>query len=93
MVLTVKFLGSFRHFSGTQKLTFDHKKCSTVKELIYQLDNRLPEPESTVMKQLEDPRSTTLILVNGKEIGLLNGLETKLEDGDEVVLIPFVHGG
>jgi len=34
-----------------------------------------------------------LILVNGREISVLNGLETKLKDGDEISLIPVVHGG
>jgi molybdopterin converting factor small subunit len=33
------------------------------------------------------------MLVNGKEIGVLKGLETKLKDGDELVLVPVVHGG
>jgi molybdopterin converting factor small subunit len=43
--------------------------------------------------ELENPRPNTLILVNGKEISVLNGLDTMLEDGDEVVFVPVVHGG
>jgi molybdopterin converting factor small subunit len=31
--------------------------------------------------------------VNGKEISVLNGLDTVLKDGDEVVFVPVVHGG
>jgi len=42
---------------------------------------------------LEDPRPNTLILVNGKEISVLKGLETMLKDGDEVVFIPVLHAG
>jgi len=42
---------------------------------------------------LKDPRPNTLILVNGKEISVLNGLETILRDGDEVVFIPVLHAG
>lgn len=42
---------------------------------------------------LKDPRPNTLILLNGKEINVLNGLETKVEDGDEVVLISMLHTG
>jgi molybdopterin synthase sulfur carrier subunit len=33
------------------------------------------------------------IMVNGKNIELLNGLETKLCDDDDVVIMPFVVGG
>ncbi len=43
--------------------------------------------------ELEDPRPNMLILVNGKEISVLNGLRTDIKNGDEIVLIPVVHGG
>ena len=33
------------------------------------------------------------VLVNGKNIDLLDGLETPLHDGDEVVFMPPVAGG
>ncbi len=43
----------------------------------------------------EPPRLTSnvIILVNGREIGVLAGLETILQDGDEVTIIPVSHGG
>ena len=34
-----------------------------------------------------------LILVNGKEISVLDGLNTVLEDGASVTFIPVSHGG
>ena len=43
--------------------------------------------------QSSDARSSTLILVSGREIGALEGLETKLKDDDEVSLLPVAHGG
>ncbi len=49
--------------------------------------------QSLIDRQLEDNRPNVLILVNGREISVLNGLETDLRDGDEVVLVPVVHGG
>ncbi|MEM1585881.1 MAG: MoaD/ThiS family protein [Candidatus Bathyarchaeia archaeon] len=42
---------------------------------------------------LKDPRPNTIILINGKEMGLLGGLDAIIRDGDEIVLIPVVHGG
>ncbi|UCH57009.1 MAG: MoaD/ThiS family protein [Candidatus Bathyarchaeota archaeon] len=33
------------------------------------------------------------ILVNGRNIDLLEGLETSLQDGDEIVLMPPAAGG
>ncbi|HDO42088.1 MAG TPA: hypothetical protein ENH03_04220, partial [Candidatus Bathyarchaeota archaeon] len=43
--------------------------------------------------ELKDPRPNTIILVNGKEISVLSGLETEIEDGDEITIIPIIHGG
>ena len=39
------------------------------------------------------PTSNFIILVNGREISVLSGLETKLKSGDEVAIIPVSHGG
>lgn len=34
-----------------------------------------------------------LILCNESDIGLTGGLETKLSDGDLLVVLPLIHGG
>ena len=44
-------------------------------------------------QELNDSNSNSLILINGTEISVLNGFETKLCDGDEIVFVPVVHGG
>jgi len=94
MAITVKFVGALRHFSGVGELTLDCKRYSSVGEVVNELVKEVPDIKRNLIdQQLEDPRPNALILVNGREIGVLNGLETKLKDGDEVVLIPVVHGG
>ncbi len=35
----------------------------------------------------------TLIIINGREVNTLKGLETKVKDGDLVAFIPVTHGG
>ena len=44
-------------------------------------------------ENLEEPKPNALVLVNGREISVLNGLATKVRDGDEIVFVPVVHGG
>jgi molybdopterin converting factor small subunit len=34
-----------------------------------------------------------LILLNGKDIGLTGGLQSILSSGDELTVLPLVHGG
>ena len=94
MTIAVKFIGALRHVSGTRDLAISCKSRVAIRELINEIIKELPElKRSLIDQQLEDSRPNTLILVNGREISVLDGLETKLKDGDEVVLIPFVHGG
>jgi molybdopterin synthase sulfur carrier subunit len=94
VTITVKFIGSLRHVSGTGELALNCKNRIAIRELTNEIIKERPElKRSLIDPQLEDTRPNTLILVNGREISVLEGLETKVKDGDEVVLIPFVHGG
>jgi molybdopterin converting factor small subunit len=43
--------------------------------------------------QTSDPRPNALIMVSGREISSLNGLETPLLESDELSLLPIAHGG
>ena len=43
--------------------------------------------------QTSDPRPNALIMVSGREINTLNGLETPILESDELSLLPVAHGG
>ena len=94
MTITVKFLGALRHISGAGELALNIKGVLSIKELMNEIVREVPALKpSLTHQQLEDLRSNTLMLVNGREISVLNGLETNLKDGDEIVFVPVVHGG
>ena len=93
MPLTVKFIGALRHLSGKTQFTVNYQDIS-IKELVDKISQEMPELKRTFSDQeLNDSRSNSLIMVNGREISVLNGYETKLNDGDEIVFVPVVHGG
>jgi len=92
--LTVKFIGALRHLSGKTQFTVNFQDSISIRQLIETITRQLSGLKHTFSDQeLNDSRSNSLILVNGKEISVLNGLETKLCDGDEIVFVPVVHGG
>lgn len=92
--VTVRFIGVFRNISGKKELTIKFRETDTVKTATMKIIKELPELKRALMDPgLEDPKPNTLILVNGREISVLNGLETVLKDGDDVVFVPVVHGG
>ncbi len=94
MTLNIKLIGALRHISGKAQLIINFQEIGSIKELLSKLCQELPSLERTFTdQQLNDSRSNTLILVNGREISVLNGLQTRLNDGDEIVFVPVVHGG
>ncbi|MCW4010915.1 MAG: MoaD/ThiS family protein [Candidatus Bathyarchaeota archaeon] len=94
MPVTLKFLGALRHASGKAELSFPCKDEGSVLDLVDALTKQAPELRRNLLdEQLEAPKPNALMLVNGKEISILDGLDTKVNDGDEIVFVPVVHGG
>jgi molybdopterin synthase sulfur carrier subunit len=93
MLLSIKFIGVLRNTSGKTQLTVNLPEGVSLKELLTKLGQELPQLKNFIDQQLNNSRSNALILVNGREISVLKGLETKLSDGDEIVFVPVVHGG
>jgi molybdopterin converting factor small subunit len=94
MTVNVKFVGSFRGVSGKNKIVFTFAKPISLKVLVAKIIERLPKLKSALIDPMSgEPRSNMLVLVNGQEIGVLDGTETKINDGDEVVFVPVMHGG
>jgi len=94
MAVTLKFLGALRHYSGKDTLILDCQKDATILDLIDIITLHSPKLRRNLLdEQLEIPKPNGLILVNRREISVLNGLQTKVRDGDEVVFVPVVHGG
>jgi len=90
----IRFFGVFRSITGKNEVSIEFKDTIRLKEVIKEIVEEMPRLERTLVDpDLEDPRPNTLILVNGKEISVLNGLETMLKDGDEVIFIPVLHTG
>jgi molybdopterin synthase sulfur carrier subunit len=94
MAIKLKFLGALRHSSGKETLSLDCESGASILDLVEAVTKKKPELRRSLLdEQLESPKPNALILVNGREISVLNGLETKVKDGDEVVFVPVVHGG
>ena len=91
----VRFLGIFQRLSGKKRFQLKLEEPATVREVIMKLTETFSSEFKRVLvdSQLDDPRPNALILVGGKEISALQGLETQVNDADEIVLVPMVHGG
>jgi molybdopterin converting factor small subunit len=90
----VKLMGVFRVYSGKDCLALKLEN-PTVREAVDKISEFFPLDAKHMLidPELNDPRPNALILVNGKEISVLKGLETKVKEGDQIILIPVSHGG
>ena len=93
----LKLFGVFRSAAGTDAISLDLPgEGQTVKSAISDLVSRSGSKELQRLilgNEGSDPRSNALILLAGREIGTLAGLDTKLKEGDELSLLPIAHGG
>lgn len=91
----IRTFGVFREIFGGKSLAIKFNDGVTVKDVVQRLSESLPNKSKRLVAGSEsnDLLLNALILVNGKEISVLNGLETKVSDCDEIVLLPVSHGG
>jgi molybdopterin synthase sulfur carrier subunit len=91
--LRVKFLASLSELTGVLKTEVEVPDGITVRKLIDILTERYGKLREELLDEKGDLRPMYNILVNGRAIEWLSGLETQLKDGDEVVFIPPAAGG
>jgi molybdopterin converting factor small subunit len=83
MPITVTYPGMLRKwFDGLESVS---AQGETVALCLAYLEPRFPG--------LEGRLRTAAVLVNGRDIRLLQGLATPLHDGDRIELIPLLAGG
>lgn len=92
MAIEVKLFANFREIVGERIVT---GYGETVDELLENLIERNSDLKDEIFDDYESKKTKNYvnILVNGRKIDFLDGMETKLEDEDTVAIFPPVAGG
>jgi len=96
ITLKVKLFAAFREMAGGRnEVNVKLPKEATIIELIEELSKILGEgvKEALLDSKTGDVKPLNKILVNGRNVELLQKLSTLLKDGDVVALFPPVGGG
>ena len=96
MRVHVRLYGVLKTAAGTERLELEFESSISVRQLVNKLVSMIARPEFEtylIDADMKDPRPNALILVSGTEVGALDGIDTTLRDGDEVIFLPVVHGG
>ncbi|MDQ2073283.1 ubiquitin-like small modifier protein 1 [Haloarcula sp. NS06] len=90
MQIELRFFANFREAVGQKTVHREYETDLQAGDVLQQLSE-----EFTEMDLFEDGelREYLTILRNGRDIAHLDGLETALEDGDELSVFPPVAGG
>ena len=72
-------------FSGTEK--------TNVRRVVSSIEIGNPEIYQRCCDAVGNLRETLTIFVNGDHIRYRNGLETVVEEGDEIYIVPLITGG
>lgn len=94
MKVTVKFFTTLREIAGKGEEEIEFKSKITVQELLNHLSKKYGQQfQDYIYDEKGKKRSYLQFLINGRSITILQGLETKLKEGDKVAIIPPVGGG
>ncbi|MHA1302490.1 MAG: ubiquitin-like small modifier protein 1 [Candidatus Heimdallarchaeaceae archaeon] len=89
--ITVLVFSTIKQIIGKKQLEM---KAETVEDLLGQLFRKYGEGlESELTDNTGQLKKVYRVIINGRNVNLLNGLETKLKEGDLVAIVPAVAGG
>jgi len=90
----VKFFTTLREIVGKKEDQIELSRSVTVGALLRQVSKTYgKEFQDYVFDELGNVRGHLHFLVNGKSITALQGLKTRLREGDQVAILPPVGGG
>ena len=93
--VNIRTILEFTQIFGQARFEVSLPEGSTVGNLLEELSNTWGDELAT--RLFEPDRSKLLphigLMVNGRSISLLQNMETVLQDGDQVLILPPVGGG
>ena len=94
--MTVKFFAYFRDpgYAGCKEMQWP-EKAGSVYELCHQIADRFGPRfrEELLSTDGEAISDRSIVLVNGRRVEFLNGIQTVLNENDTVQIFPVVAGG
>ena len=90
----VKYFSNVRVLTGESGLTLELPDGSSVRDLLIIVAARYGDELSEYLFTDEGGlHSHVVVILNGRGAGVLEGLDTTLNDGDRVAILPTIGGG
>jgi sulfur-carrier protein len=95
ITVKVRTILTIKKILGTGEIELPVPEKSTLQELVTKLVNNFGDELASLLLESETRKVLPHIrlMVNGRDIAFLNGMDTVLQPGDEVLILPPVSGG
>ena len=96
MKVKVEYLGHIKNIIGSEREEeVEVGDGSSLSDLLMILSKKYGKPfqKSVYETNTIDVKSNFIVTINGYLLNQLNGVKTKLQHGDHIVLMPIVSGG
>jgi molybdopterin synthase sulfur carrier subunit len=91
--MQVRIFGSLRQFVGAKAVEVELARGASVQYLLDRLIAEYPILEEKFFDEEGNLRGSINVLLNGRHIAFLQGLDTAVQEDDQVALFPAVGGG
>jgi molybdopterin synthase sulfur carrier subunit len=92
-MMQVRFFGTLRRFAEAKAIEVELEPGETVKSLLGKVTTQCPALKDKVLDEEGNLRNSVHVLVNGRSIRYLDGLDGPVEESDRVAVFPAVGGG
>ncbi len=93
MEKTIKLFATLRDITGKKTLTVSFEEGQTVRKLISDLSTLEPALHNEIVDENGEMTGLVHVLVHGRNIDWLNGLDTTIRAEDQIVFMPPSAGG
>lgn len=91
--MIVKFFATLRPVVGAKEAEVEVEAGDTVRNVLEKLIAAYPGLGERILDDDANLRSSINVLVNGRSVRFLDGLNTIIRDGDRLALFPPIGGG
>lgn len=93
MTKTFRLFATLRDLTGKKEMTVPFQEGQTVRQLIDDIRREMPHLADEIITPGGEMTGLVHILVHGRNIEWLQGLDTTIREQDQIVLMPPTAGG
>jgi MoaD family protein len=90
---TIKLFATLRDIAGAGQINVPFQEGETVRQMIENIRSVQPALAEAILDERGDLTGLVHVMVHGRNIQWLNGLDTTVRESDQIVLMPPSAGG